>query len=73
MRKIIDIETDQELAQFALERSADSIIWNNCEANIKRVNEVACKLLGYSRGELLGLTIQDINPDKTRVRSRRRR
>lgn len=66
MRKIIDIETDQELAQFALERSADSIIWNDCEANIKRVNEAACKLLGYSKGELLGLTIQDINPDSNK-------
>jgi PAS domain S-box-containing protein len=54
------------LAQFALERSADSIIWNDCEANIKRVNEAACKLLGYSRGELLGLTIQDINPDSNK-------
>ena len=66
MRKKIDIETDQELAQFALERSADSIIWNDCAANIKRVNEAACKLLGYSRDELLGLTIQDINPDSNK-------
>ena len=62
MRKKIDIETDLELAQFTIERSADSIIWHDCAANIKRVNEAACKLLGYSRDELLQLTIQDINP-----------
>ena len=62
MRKKIDIETDQELAQFTIERSADAIIWHDCAANIKRVNSAACKLLGYSRDELLQLTIQDINP-----------
>lgn len=62
MRKKIGIETDQELAQFTIERSADSIIWYDCASNIKRVNEAACKMVGYSRSELLGLTIQDINP-----------
>jgi PAS domain S-box-containing protein len=62
MKKKFNIETDLELAQFTIERSADSIFWNDCEANIKRVNEAACKLLGYSREELLGRTIQDINP-----------
>ena len=66
MRKKIDIETNQELAQFTIERSADSIIWHDCAANIKRVNEAACKLLGYPREELLGLTIQDINPSSNK-------
>jgi PAS domain S-box-containing protein len=66
MRKKINIETDLELAQFTIERSADSIIWNDFGANIRRVNESACKLLGYSREELLGLTIQDINPQSTK-------
>ena len=62
MRKKMGVEMDLELAQFTIERSADSIIWHDCAANIKRVNEAACKHLGYSRDELLGLTIQDINP-----------
>ena len=66
MRKKINIETDLELAQFTIERSADSIIWNDFGANIRRVNESACKLLGYSREELLGLTIQEINPQSTK-------
>ena len=62
MRKKMGVEMDLELAQFTIERSADSIIWHDCAANIKRVNEAACKHLGYSRDELLGLTFQDINP-----------
>ncbi len=66
MQKKMDIETDQELAQFTIERSADSIIWHDCAANIKRVNGAACKLLGYSRDELLERTIQDINPDSNK-------
>jgi len=66
MRKNIDIETDQELAQFAIERSADAIIWHDCTANIRRVNSAACELLGYSKEELMGFTIQDINPASTK-------
>ncbi len=62
MRKKMNIKTEQELAQFAIERSADAIIWHDCEANIKRVNLAACRLLGYSEDELLSMTIQDINP-----------
>ncbi len=66
MRKKMDIKTKQELAQFAIERSADAIIWHDCAANIKRVNLAACQLLGYSEAELLGMTIQDINPESNK-------
>jgi PAS domain S-box-containing protein len=66
MKKKINMETDKELAQFTIERSADSIIWHDCSANIRQVNEAACKLLGFSREELLGLTIQDINPNSNK-------
>jgi PAS domain S-box-containing protein len=56
---------DPGLAQFTIERADDAIFWHDCEARIQHVNPAACDLLGYSREELVGLTIQDINPNST--------
>lgn len=51
------------LAQFSLDRSADGIIWLTPEGQFLYVNDAACEALGYSREELLSLTVADINPD----------
>ena len=59
------IENDPELTQFTLERADDAILWHDSQARIRHVNPAACRLLGYSREELLSLTIQDINPHST--------
>ena len=59
------IENDPELAQFTIERADDAIIWHDCDARIQHVNPAACDLFGYSRKELLGMTIQGINPNST--------
>jgi PAS domain S-box-containing protein len=66
MAKKRQIENDSALAQFTIERADDAIIWHDCDARIQHVNPAACDLLGYSREELLGMTIQDINPNSTR-------
>ena len=58
-------EKDPGLAQFTIERADDAIFWHDCNARIQHVNPAACELLGYSREELVGLTIQDINPGST--------
>jgi PAS domain S-box-containing protein len=58
-------KNDSELAQFTIERADDGIFWHDCDARIQHVNPAACHLLGYSREELVGLTIQDINPNST--------
>ena len=58
-------ENDPGLAQFTIERADDAIFWHDCDARIQHVNPAACDLLGYSREELVGLTIQDINPNST--------
>ena len=65
MAKKLKIENDPGLAQFTIERADDAIIWHDCDANIRHVNPAACDLLGYSREELVGMTIQDINPNST--------
>ena len=65
MTKKLKIESDPGLAQFTIERADDAILWHDCDARIQHVNPAACDLLGYSREELLSLTIQDINPNST--------
>jgi len=54
-----------QLAQFALNNSTDSIAWISKDARILYVNDTACKLLGYSRAELLKKTVHDIDPAYT--------
>ena len=65
MAKRPHIENDPGLAQFTIERADDAILWHDCDARIQHANPAACDLLGYSREELVGLTIQDINPNST--------
>ena len=65
MAKKPQIENDPGLAQFTIERADDAIIWHDCDARILHANPAACDLLGYPREELMGMTIQDINPNST--------
>jgi len=50
------------LTQFSFDHSSEGIFWINADACIVDVNEAACRSLGYSREELLQLTIHDIDP-----------
>ena len=56
-------EADLKLMQSTLDQVSDSIFLINKEAQIINVNQTACKLLGYSREELLNSSIDVINPD----------
>ncbi|WP_017719239.1 ATP-binding protein [Kamptonema formosum] len=51
------------LLQFSIDRAADAVFWVTPEAQFFYVNDQACLSLGYSREELLSMTLQDINPD----------
>ncbi len=55
-----------ELAEFTIEHSGDAIIFHDCQGVILNANTAACRLLDYSETELIGLTIQDINPDSSK-------
>ena len=66
MKKNSPIENDPGLALFTIENAADGIIWHDCEARIQHVNQAVCNLLGYTREEMVGRTIQDINPNSTK-------
>ena len=51
------------LVSFALEQLSDAVHWIDLNARIVDVNEAACRMLGYTRDELLQLTIPDIDPE----------
>jgi PAS domain S-box-containing protein len=52
--------------QFAVDHAGDAVFWIDAEARFVYVNEAACRSLGYSRQELLSLTVHDVDPDYPR-------
>ncbi|PKK88891.1 MAG: hypothetical protein CVV64_16740 [Candidatus Wallbacteria bacterium HGW-Wallbacteria-1] len=48
--------------QHSIDSIADSIFWVDESAAISFVNDAACKNLGYSRDELLGMSVFDFDP-----------
>lgn len=50
------------LMQFSIDHATDAAFWIDSEARITYVNEEACRSLGYSRDELTGMTVFDIDP-----------
>ena len=65
MGKRFDKDQTLALAEFTIQHSGDAIIFHDCHGVILNANKAACRLLDYSEQELIGLTIQDINPDST--------
>ena len=55
-------EENLQLARFCIDNAAVGIFRVADDAKILEVNEHACRSLGYSRQELLGMTIFDIDP-----------
>jgi two-component system sensor histidine kinase/response regulator len=51
------------LTQFSVDRASDAVFWLNSSGQPVYVNEAACRALGYSREELLSMTVPDFHPD----------
>jgi PAS domain S-box-containing protein len=51
------------LAQFTLDRASDAIFFIGSDARLFYANEAACHQLGYTREELLQMTVFDLEPD----------
>jgi PAS domain S-box-containing protein len=49
--------------QFAVDRSADQAFWLQEKGRIFYVNNSACRSLGYTREQLVGMLVTDIDPD----------
>ncbi len=57
------VEESLRLVSFAVERATDAVYWVDATARIVDVNEAACRMLGYTRDELVGgMTLRDIDP-----------
>lgn len=54
-----------KLTQFSVDRTLDAVFWINPEAQFIYVNDSACKSLGYSRSELLTMSVPDISLEFT--------
>jgi PAS domain S-box-containing protein len=56
-------EEKLRLTQFSVKQAADAIFWIGSEAQILYANQAAVRSLGYSREELLSMTVHDIDPN----------
>lgn len=56
-------EEEMKFMQFSIDRSADAAFWMGEDARFIYVNDAACRSLGYSRKELLNMSVPDIDPD----------
>jgi len=71
MGTVVDITERKNLeksllfSDYTIESFEDSIFWIDENAKFYRVNDAACKALGYTKEELIGKTGSDINPDFT--------
>jgi len=55
-------EKDLKYMQFSVEHTSDLVTWVDSEGRFIYVNEATCRSLGYTREELLSLSIHDIHP-----------
>ena len=57
------VEEALHFTQFAIEHSSDAAFWMESDARFIYVNHAATRALGYSKEELLEMTVHDIDPD----------
>lgn len=59
----LQLEKDLQLTEFSMNRVVDTVLWVNPDARFLYVDDAACSLVGYSREELLSMTMHDVKPD----------
>ena len=52
-----------QFTQFSLDHSAEPAYWIKEDARLFYANEAACRELGYTHQELLGMSVHDIDPN----------
>ena len=59
-----EAEETLRLTQFCVDRAGDATYWIAADGRFLYVNDAACKMLGYSREELLSMAIWDIDANR---------
>ena len=49
--------------QFSVDQAVEAILWVDQAGRIFNVNETACRMLGYTRQDLMTMTVHDIDPN----------
>ncbi len=62
---LLDSEASLSLMDFAFSHTHDAAYLIDNQARLRYVNDEACRSLGYSREELLRMTLADVDPDWT--------
>ena len=57
------LEQSLRLTQFSIDRAAESVFWMTPNGKIVYVNDAACRTLGYTREEIIGKSLTDIDPN----------
>jgi PAS domain S-box-containing protein len=57
------VEETLRLTQFSVDKTGDAVFWMGSDARFIFANDAACSSLGYSREELLSMTVHDIDPN----------
>jgi len=57
------VEEALRVTQFAIDHTADLAFWTDAGSRFIYVNDTACRVLGYTREELLGMKVNDIDRD----------
>jgi len=57
------LEEELRLTQSAIDVASIACFWVSREAKLCYVNQQACRSMGYTREELLSMTVMDIDPD----------
>lgn len=61
----LPLEQDLNLTKFLMTSATDAVLWVTPDAGFVYVNYAACNFTGYSREELLTMTVEDIDPNFT--------
>ncbi len=59
----IKAEEDLKLINFSVNHAKDAMYWMGPDAHFTNVNDAACRALGYTREELLTMSVHDIGPE----------
>ena len=57
------MEESLQFMKFSVDHASDPIVWIDYDARFFYVNDAYCRSVGYSREELLSMTIHDIDPN----------